>query len=72
MEVCFNSQKIYIFKKGKKIIKKFYFKRNDIFIKELKYFIYKVKSKKKIPNSLNLLNGLKTLQFALKLKKNFL
>lgn len=71
IEACFNSQKIYIFKKGKKIIKHFHFKRNDIFIKELKYFISKVKSKKKIPNDLNLSNGIKTLIFALKLKRNF-
>ena len=53
------------------MVKKFNFKKNDIFIKELKYFISKVKTKKKIPNNLNLMNGLKTLRFALKLKTNF-
>ena len=71
LAVCFNSQKIFIFKKGRKMVKKFNFKKNDIFIKELQYFISKVKSRKKIPNNLNLINGLKTLRFALKLKTNF-
>jgi predicted dehydrogenase len=71
LEVCFNSQKIFIFKNKKKVVKKFNFKKNDIFIKEIKYFISKVKSKTKIPESLNLTNGLKTLHFALKLKQNF-
>lgn len=71
LEVCFNSQKIYIYKNGKKIVKKFKFERNDIFIKELKFFISKVKSKQKISNNLNLLNGIKTLQFALDLKRNY-
>jgi predicted dehydrogenase len=71
LEVCFNSQKISICKNGRKMVKKFNFKKNDIFIKELKYFISKVKTKKKIPNNLNLMNGLKTLRFALKLKTNF-
>jgi len=68
---CFNSQKIYIYKKENRIIKKFKFNKNDIFIKELKFFISKVKSKTKISNDLNLLNGIKTLRFALKLKRNF-
>ena len=72
LKVCFNSQKIIIFKNKKKLIKKFNFKKNDIFIKEIKYFVSKVKSKTKIPKSLSLTNGLKTLRFALKLKANFL
>ena len=71
LEACFNSQKVYIFKINKKIIKNFKFKKNDIFIKELKFFISKVKSKTKIPNNLNLLNGIKTLRFALNLKRKF-
>lgn len=70
LEVCFNSQRIFIFKKGKKIIKKFNFKKNDIYVKELKYFISKIKSKTKVPDKLNLINGLKTLRFSLKLKKD--
>jgi len=66
---CFNSNTIHINKKNKKEVKKFKFKKNDIFIKELKFFISRVKSKTMIPNSLNLYNGIKTLRFALKLKK---
>tara|TARA_B100000925_G_scaffold290923_1_gene277376 strand:- start:1632 stop:2663 length:1032 start_codon:yes stop_codon:yes gene_type:complete len=69
---CFNTQKIYIFKNGKRRILKFNFRRNDIFIKEIKFFISKVKSKKLISKDLNIFNGIKTLRFALKLKKNFL
>jgi len=72
MEVCLNTQKVIIFKKAKKVIKNFKFFKNDIYIKELKFFISKIKSKKKISNDLNLHNGIKTLRFALKLKKNFL
>lgn len=71
LEACFNSQKIYINTKGKKIIKNFKFKKNDIFLKELKFFISRVKSKSRISNNLNLINGIKTLRFALSLKKNF-
>ena len=67
---CFNSNTIHIYKKNQKKIKKFKFKKNDIFIKELKFFISKVKSKTMISNSLNLYNGIKTLRFALKMKKN--
>ena len=69
---CFNSQKIHIFKNGKKKILQFNFKKNDIFIKEIKYFISKVKSNKLIPKDLNIFNGIKTLRFALKLKKNYI
>ena len=66
---CFNSNTIRINKNKRKEVKKFKFKKNDIFIKELKFFISRVKSKRMIPNSLNLYNGIKTLRFALKLKK---
>jgi predicted dehydrogenase len=72
MEVCLNTQKLVIFKNAKKIIKNFKFSRNDIFIKELKFFTSKIKSKQKISNDLNLFNGIKTLRLALKLKRNFL
>ncbi len=72
LEACLNSQKIYIYKKDKKIIKRFKFKRNDIFVKEVKFFISKIKSKQKISNDLNLSNGIRTLRFALKLKKKFI
>jgi len=39
--VRFNSQKISIFKKGRKMVKKFNFKKNDIFIKELNILFQK-------------------------------
>jgi hypothetical protein len=72
INVCLNSQKVLIFKNNKTIVKKFIFKKNDIFIKELKFFLSKIKSKNKISSSLNIFNGIKTLRFAIKLKKNFL
>jgi predicted dehydrogenase len=72
INVCLNSQKVIIFKNNKKIVKKFIFKKNNIFIKELKFFLSKIKSKNNICNSLNLYNGIKTLRFAVKLKNNFL
>lgn len=72
IEVCLNAQKVLIFKNATKVIKNFKFSKNDIFIKELKFFISKIKSKQKISNDLNLFNGIKTLRLALKLKKNFL
>ena len=70
LTACFNSNTIHIYKKDRTKIKKFRFKKNDIFIKELKFFISKVKSNKMIENNLNLHNGIKTLRFALKMKKN--
>ena len=70
INVCLNTQKIIIFKKNSKIIKKFKFKKNDIFMKELNFFISKVKSKEKIKNSLNFHNGIKTLRFAMNLKNS--
>ena len=69
---CFNTQKIHIIKNGKEKILEFNFKKNDIFIKEIKFFISKVKSKKLIPKNLNLYNGIKTLRLALKLKNRFI
>jgi hypothetical protein len=72
INICLNSQKVLIFKNSKKIVKKFKFKKNDIFIKEIKFFLTKIKSKNNISKSLNLFNGIKTLRFAIKLKNNFL
>ena len=72
INVCLNSQKVLIFKNNKKIVKRFIFKKNDIFVKEIKFFLSRVKSKNSIPRSLNLFNGIKTLRFAIKLKNNFL
>jgi predicted dehydrogenase len=72
INICLNSQKVLIFKNRKIIVKKFKFKKNDIFIKEIKFFLTKIKSKNIISKSLNLFNGIKTLRFAIKLKNNFL
>lgn len=69
---CFNTNTICIYKDKNKKIKKFKFKKNDIFIKEVKYFTSKVKSKTMIPNNLSLYNGIKTLRFALKMKKKLI
>ena len=71
LEACLNSNKIIIYIKGKKIVKIFKFKKNDIFKKEIKFFISSIKLKKKISNDLNINNGIKTLKFALKLKQDF-
>jgi predicted dehydrogenase len=72
INICLNSQKVLIFKNSKIIVKKFKFKKNDIFMKEIKFFLTKIKSKNNISKSLNLFNGIKTLRFAIKLKNNFL
>lgn len=69
---CFNTQKIHINNNGKKKNLYFNFRKNDIFIKEIKYFISKVKSKKIISKNLSLYNGIKTLRLALKLKNGFI
>lgn len=71
LEACLNSKKINLYSKGKKKIIKFQFKKNDIFIKEIKYFMSCVKFNRRIPNELNIDNGIKTLRFALNLKKDF-
>ena len=49
-------------------IKKFKYQRNDLFIKELKFFINKIKNKKIIDNRYNIFNGIKTLKIALTIK----
>ena len=69
IDVCFNSQQLVIFKNGKKYTRKFRFLKNDIFLKEIKFFFSKIKSNQKIPDDLNLYNGIKTLRFALKLNE---
>jgi len=72
IEACLNNHTISIFRDKKKIVKKFKFSRNDIFIKELKFFISSLKSKKKLSNNYSLMNGIKTLRAAISLKDNFL
>ena len=72
LTACFNSQTIKINRDGKKKFLKFNFKKNDIFVEEIKFFLLKVRSKKLISKDLNLYNGIKTLRFALKLKNRFI
>ena len=64
-----NAKKITYQNSKEKKIKKFIHQRNDLFISEIKYFFDHIKHKKKISNSLNLYNGIKTLELAMKLKK---
>jgi len=63
-----NRNHITIFKKKKKIIKKFNFKKNDIFINELKYFFNCIKKKQK-KHELDINHGINNLKFVLNLKK---
>jgi predicted dehydrogenase len=60
---------VFEYSKNKKKIIKFKYKRNDLFINEMKYFISHLKKRKKISNKFNIINGIKTLKFAIKLKK---
>jgi predicted dehydrogenase len=57
--------------KNKKKIKKIKFKftRNDVFLKELRYFISRVLSNQKIDNCYNINYALKSLKLALQIKK---
>ena len=64
-----NTGEILIFQKKK--IKKIQFKfdRNEIFKKQVKYFLNSVKTNKKIDKRYDVLNGIKSLSLALNLKK---
>ena len=42
IEACLNSQKLKIYKNKRKIIKKFIFLKNKIFLKEIKFFFSKI------------------------------
>jgi predicted dehydrogenase len=72
IECDLNKGKIKINKNNS--VKEFAFKfdRNKIFIKQVKYFLTRVKSNKKIEEKYNILNGIKSLEISIKLKKNFL
>ena len=54
---------------GKKLIKQFKFNKNDIFIKELKYFYNCVKKKQKPKFIYTILSDLETITLALNIKK---
>ena len=60
---------VLIFTQNKVIKKYFPFKRNDLFLNEVKFFLNHVKKNKKIDKDLSILNGIKTLEFCLNLKK---
>lgn len=69
IEADLNKNTITFFYKTKTKKMKFNFKRNDLFLDEVKFFLTHVKKNKKINNSLNLFNGIKTLKFAIDLKR---
>ena len=69
IEVDFNRNIVLIFTQNKVIKKYFPFKRNDLFLNEVKFFLNHVKKNKKIDKDLSILNGIKTLEFCLNLKK---
>ena len=65
-----NTGEIFIFK-NKKVKKiQFKFDRNEIFKKQIKYFLKAIKKNKKIDKRYDVLNGIKSLSLALNLKKN--
>ncbi len=68
IECDLNKGIIELFKKGS--IQKFNFKfdRNKIFLNQIKYFLDNVKKDKKINKDYDLINGLKSLKLALKIK----
>ena len=64
-----NTGEIHIFKE-KKIRKiQFKFDRNEIFKKQIKYFLNSIKTNKKIDKRYDVFNGIKSLSLALNLKK---
>jgi|TARA_B110001450_G_C17583057_1_gene465784 predicted dehydrogenase len=65
-----NNRKITYEKNSHKKVEKFNFTRNDLFMSEIKYFFKHIKKDKRINDSMNLFNGIKTLKLAMRLKKN--
>ena len=68
IEADLNKRTITYANRNKTKIARYRYERNDLFIKEIKYFISHIKKNKPIGKSLNLFNGIKTLKFALELK----
>ena len=66
---CLNKQKIEIYKNNKTKILKFRYKKNDIFKKQINFFLDHLKKNKKVSKKFNIFNGLETAAFALQLKK---
>ena len=65
-----NTGKIFIFKDKKIKNIQFKFDRNEIFKKQVKYFLDSIKKNKMIDQRYDVLNGIKSLSLALNLKKN--
>ena len=72
MLACLNKQKIEIYKNNKTKILKFRYKKNDIFKKQINFFLDHLKKNKKVSKKFNIFNGLETAAFALQLKKKAL
>ncbi len=64
------NKKIIIYFKSNKITKeKFNYKRNEIFLKEIKYFYNCLKNNKLVDKIYNINNGIKSLELAINIKK---
>ena len=63
-----NKGKINVFRNGKERKILFNFDRNKIFMKQVKYFLNCIKKNKKISSKLDVINGAKSLELALRLK----
>jgi predicted dehydrogenase len=62
------NKKLIIETEKNKITKKFNYPKNDLFLKEMKFFIKHVKNNLQINKNYSVLNGIKSLKLALKLK----
>ncbi len=62
------NQNLIMMNETKTIKKSFLYKRNDLFLNELKYFLNCIKKKIKIKKHLNLVNAIDSLKLAIKLK----
>ena len=69
IEADLNKQIITLHKGKKVLIKRFNYKRNQIFIKEIRYFLSCIKNNKSIDKNYNIENGIKSLELAINLKK---
>lgn len=69
LNIDFVKKNISLNLKSKKYSKKIKYQRNDIFLKEIKFFLSHIKNNKKISKNFNLYNGIKTLKFVMKLMK---
>jgi predicted dehydrogenase len=64
-----NMQTLKCYNKYKNKIINFKYSRNDIFVQQVKYFLQCIQNNKKINKNYNILNGIKSLNLALELKK---